>query len=70
MAERSIFPLQQAAQTALDVPKCQQSLRRSSFYLDSIVTNALWPAARRQGKGTKYVTPIPSSPSFCTSSHR
>jgi len=58
MVDRSIFPLQQAAQTALDVQNAS-NLSGVLHSLDSIVTNALWPAARRQGKGTEYVNTHP-----------
>ncbi len=51
MAERSV---QQAAQTALDV---QNAVNLSGVLhsLDEIVSTVLWEAARKQGKGTKYV---------------
>jgi len=58
MADRSIFPLQHAAQTALEL-KNASNLSGVLHSLDSIVTNALWPAARRQGKGTAYVNSHP-----------
>ena len=54
MAESSSTALRQAAQTALEI---QNAVNLSGVVhsLDEIVTNVLWPEARRQGKGTKYV---------------
>jgi hypothetical protein len=54
MADRSIFPLQQAAQTALNV---QDAINLSGVVrsLDEIVRDVLWPEAHRQSKGTRYV---------------
>src|SRR5882757_2931936 len=50
MADRSI----QAAKLALDVQNAS-NLSGVVHSLDEIVSDVLWPEARRQGKGTKYV---------------
>ena len=55
MAQQS---LQQAARTALEVQDAS-NLSGVVHSLDEIVTNAIWPAARRQGKGTEYVNTHP-----------
>lgn len=50
--------LQQAAQTALDVQDaCNLSGVVRSF--EEVVVNAIWPEARRLGKGTDYINTHP-----------
>jgi hypothetical protein len=55
MAQQS---LQQAARTALEV---QNAFNLSGVVhsLDNIVTNVIWPEARKFGKGTEYVNTHP-----------
>jgi len=55
MADRSI---QDAAKLALDVQNAS-NLSGVLHSLDEIVSDVIWPAARRQAKGTAYVNSHP-----------
>jgi hypothetical protein len=57
MADESIFPLQHAAQTALEI---QNAVNLSGVVRSLYETvDVLWAEARKQGKGTGYVNAHP-----------
>jgi hypothetical protein len=58
VAKRSFTAPQQAAQTALDVENTI-SLSGVLHTLDHVITDVIWPEARKQGKGTEFINTHP-----------